>query len=101
MNIIIIIAAVVLYLLGICFLIRNGLVFRFKIWLNQRCYEIVNNYLSSCESTLTEDEMKNYTYLKSIWDSIMNISYAKMLFSFKPLKPEYWLTKEQQDFLNL
>lgn len=92
---------VLLVTLTIYFLIRNELVFRFTTWLNHRGYEILDNYLSSCGDVLTEDEVTNYTYLHSIWASIMSISYAKMLFSFKPLKPKYWLTKEQQDFLNL
>ena len=82
------------------FLIRNELVFRFTTWLNHRCYEIIDTYLCSCGDTLTEDEIKNHRYFRSVWDSITNIPYAKMLFSFKPLKPEYWLTEEQQDFLN-
>ena len=87
--------------LALYFSIRKNLVFRFTKWLNQRCCDIVIDYISSCGVTLTKDEMKNYKYLNFVWDSIKNISYTKMLFSFKPLKPKYWLTKEQQDFLNL
>ena len=100
MNNVIVVLLLVVFLV-LYFSIRNNLVFRFTIWLNQRCYDIVIDYVSSCGDVLTEDEVKNHEYLHSVWDSITNISYAKMLFSFKPLKPKYWLTEEQQDFLKI
>ena len=58
------------------------------------------NY-NSCGGYLTDDEFKKHTYLHSVWNSINDISYIRMLLSFKPLKPKYWLTREQQDFFNL
>ena len=92
---------IAIWTVALCLLIRNFSVFRFTQQLNERSYKIVINYLDSCGDYLTDDESKKYKYLHSIWDSIMNISYTRMLFSFKPLTPEYWLTEEQQDFLNI
>ncbi len=99
-NVTSVVIFLVTLLLILYFLIRNDLVFRFTKELNHRCYEIVKSYLSTCGDILTRDEVRYHKYLSSIWDSITNISYTEMLFSFKPLKPKYWLTKEQQDFLN-
>lgn len=96
MELFIVILIIILYLL-----IRNNLVCRFTLQLNEGGYKIVTNYLDSCGDYLTDDELKNYEYLHSIWVSINNISYTRMLFSFKPLTPKYWLTEEQQDFLNI
>ena len=45
--------------------------------------------------------MKDHQELVNVWNSIMDIPYEKFLFSFKPLRPEYWLTEEQLDFLRI
>lgn len=71
---------------------RNTKVRAYKLELNEKCSKI-------CISNLSNE---HYYQLEKLWDEIANISYIKMLFQFwKPLKNEYWLTKEQIDFLNL
>lgn len=81
-------------------LIRNNYVRDFKLYLNDTGCDICMKYLNSIEE-YTESEMLCHEKLRSIWLSIADISYDKMLFSFKPLREEYWLTQEQQAFLNL
>jgi hypothetical protein len=49
----------------------------------------------------TEEEVFHYAELRRIWLSINKISPNKMLYSFKPLKPKYWLNEEQMKFLGL
>ena len=73
----------------------------FEQWLNERSYYIIASYINSCSNPMTVEELENKEYLDSVWKSIMDISYDKMVFSLKPLKPKYWLTEEQQDFLRI
>lgn len=79
-------------------LIRNFAVFNFCVALNHACY------LKAIEHTHNaiefDDEWdKEHERIHKLWDEITNISYDKMLFSFTPLKPEYWLNEEQMEFL--
>ena len=48
-----------------------------------------------------ERAQEEHELLRDVWDEITNISYGKMLFSFKPLKPEYWLNEKQLKFLSI
>ena len=88
-----------LFLFLIYLFVRNVMVFKFEQWLNETGYSIVVSYINSCSEPITDEEWKNIEYLDSVWKSIMDISYSKKVFSFKPLKPKFWLTKEQQDFM--
>lgn len=80
---------------------RNNAVYRFQIDLNSMAYKVCRNHLDSCRDHYGYDEQTYHNKLVDMWTSISDISYEKMLFSFKPLNIETWLTKEQQDFLEL
>ena len=86
--------------LGIYLLIRNISVYKFEILLNTRCYEICQKHLRSLDE-LTPEAMEDHQELVNVWHSIMDIPYGKFLFSFKPLKPEYWLTEKQLAFFKI
>ena len=88
------------FILGIYILIRNNSVYNFELLLNERCYEICQNHLDSLDK-LTPEAMEDHQELVNVWHSIMDIPYGKLLFSFKPLKPEYWLTEKQLAFLRI
>ena len=103
MDIFLVLLLVLLYiLLGVLFyfLLRNDAVHNFRINLNSMAYKVCRNYLDSC-SHYGYDEKTYHDKLVDMWNSIADISYDKMLYSFKPLNIETWLTKEQQDFLEL
>lgn len=75
---------------------RNELVHSYLINLNHRCAEACRIYLLS--SAYTE---AGFIEKREIYDSIMTrLSYNKLLFSFKKLKDENLLTKEELAFLN-
>lgn len=92
-------------LLGFCcvMIVRNEKVYRYKIQLSNRSYNVCESYLMSIPPEEYGKENKEYhDKLRNIWTSITDISYDKMVRMFwRPLKDEYWLTKEQIDFLNL
>lgn len=78
--------------------IRNYKVYIFVTTLNNMGFTICTNYLHSIEQ-VTEKTIEEYERLRDLWNSIVNIGYYKMVFSFKPLKLKYWLTEEQIEFL--
>jgi len=100
MEALIVIIFCIVLALSIYFLIRNNFVCDFKLLLNTRCYEICQNHLGSLDK-LTLEAMEEHQELVKVWNSIMAIPYEKFLFSFKPLKPEYWLTEKQLAFLRI
>lgn len=92
--IIILIALVLAY--SIYLFYRNEVVFSYLTDLNNRCAESCRSYLFSSE--YTED---GFNKKRELYDSIMKrLNYSKLLFSFKKLKDENLLTKEELDFLS-
>lgn len=74
---------------------RNDVVFSYLTDLNHRCAEACRIYLLSSEYTEAGFDEK-----REIYESIMKrLNYTKLLFSFKKLKDENLLTKEELDFL--
>lgn len=100
MNTFLVLFAIVIFAVCIWLLIRNIKVFNFQIDLNQQGYTICKKHLDSVE-LFDEKAQNEHEFLRDIWYEITDISYAKMLFSFKPLKPEYWLNEKQLDFLRI
>lgn len=98
-----IILVLLFILLGVLFylLLRNDEVHHFRTNLNWMSYKVCRDHLDSCRDHYGDDEQTYYDKLVDMWNSIADISYDKMLLSFKPLNIETWLTKEQQDFLEL
>ena len=81
--------------------IRNYFVCEFVTSLNETCYRVCLNHINKIyDCNNIEDFMKEHERLEDIWKSISDISYEKILFSFKPLKPKYWLNEEQLNFIN-
>lgn len=91
---------IVILVVSVWLLIRNIKVYNFQIYLNHHGYDICNKYLNSVEF-FDEKAQNEFKLLNDMWDSITDISYEKMLFSFKPLKPEYWLNEKQLKFLTI
>lgn len=99
-NIIILIVYTIVVLMCVLLIYRVDKVYWFKCELNDLGYNICKNYLDQIEM-FTEEEVLHYAELRRIWVSINEISPNKMLYSFKPLKPKYWLNEEQMKFLEL
>lgn len=76
---------ILLYMIYICF-IRNIKVYNF------RKYIAGLTYLKSLNMLNDNRSMEEIDHL---WDIIRKVSYNEMLYSFKPLKLEYWFTKEE------
>lgn len=91
---------VVILIISVWILIRNNKVYAFKIYLAQQGYNICKKYLDSVEF-FDEKALNDHKLLVGIWDEIADIPYEKMLFSFKPLKLEYWLNEKQLAFLRI
>lgn len=74
-----------LYIIYICF-IRNIKVYKFRRYIAGLIYLKSLNMLNN---NIPMEEIDH------LWDIINNVSYNEMLYSFKPLKLEYWFTKEE------
>ena len=87
MKIILIIVAAgsfAMLLVSLYFMVRNEMVYRFRIKIIHLLYE----------------DIRNYKMLDAINDRLRcEASYDRMFRSFKPLRLEYWFTKEQVDYL--
>lgn len=82
---------VILFALGLFIMLRNNAVFRFRSLLINQCTSY--NYRLNV-SDMTEYEEKN------AWNIYYKLpSYHDMVYSFKPLRPKYWLSKEDYDTL--
>lgn len=100
MEIFIVSLCIVIIILSVWVLIRNYKVYEFQLYLNQQGYNICKKYLDSVEC-FDEKALNEHELLMGMWEEITGIPYEKMLFSFKPLKPEYWLNEKQLDFLRI
>lgn len=81
--------------------IRNHFVYKFKCSLNILCYNICSEHTDTINKyDNVSDFIKEHEKIENMWSSIADISYDRMVFSFKPLKPKYWLNKEQLEFIN-
>lgn len=74
--------------------VRNHIVHKVVLEWNNQCHYKCVKYIRSKD--YNEDVAEHY---QKIWDDISDVSYESMLYSFKPLSMEYWLTKEQIEFL--
>lgn len=87
----------ILLVLSIYFLIRNDNVLDFRLNYVRNAYDYLYKTLHCC---INEEDLYEYDKLCDIvWDAIDRYSYEKMLFSFKPLKLEYWFTEEEIEYL--
>lgn len=101
---------ITIIIISICLVInfyftrRNNLVYIFKTKLDNTGWSILDKYLKEAPISADDEVYKayiaEYNRIHDIWMSIIDISYNKMLFSFKPLRLKYWLNEEQFKFLN-
>lgn len=97
----IILILLIVFLSSIYILVRNNFVYKFVTNLNETCYQICLNHSNKIYGyNNLEDFIKEHEKLEDMWESISKIKYEKILYSFKPLKPKYWLNKEQLEFIN-
>ena len=85
------------------FIVRASEARNFKDELTFKSCDVPADYIGSLPDNrdTTLEEEQQYDRLHAIWMSIEDISYYKLLFSFKPLKEEFWLNEEQLRFLGL
>lgn len=76
------------------FNIRNYMVHEVVLDWNSKCHYKCVKYIRSNDF---DETVAGHYY--EMWEDITSISYESMLYSFKPLTMEYWLTKEQIEFL--
>ena len=79
-------------------LIRNFAVLGFCQSLNHACALQATKHINGTVD-FNDEWYKEHERIHKLWDEITGISYERMLFSFAPLKPEYWLNDEQLEFL--
>lgn len=89
---------IILLLINIYILIRNNKVADFKLMLLKKSAEALVKYLNFPNSDKKFNDY-NFEKIYKLYKDINEISYDKMLFSFKPLIEDRWLTQEQSDFL--
>ena len=90
MKMVILIILIIGFLGVLYFLIRSFHVYNFRSYI----IDLIHDRTSALI-----DGGVPYQDIFELWDIINNISYAKMLYSFKPLKIEYWLTEEELKLL--
>ena len=90
-NIIVFIILLIVNITAFYLYIRNLKVWKFQTVLNHMCSSICEDEINniSKQTDNLEEIQKNFDENMKIWNSIMSISYAKMLFSIKPLKLKY------------
>lgn len=77
-------------LVSLYFTARNEIVFRFR----KKIIELLYEKLRDCE------DIRDFDMLDAIRGRLdCEASYDRMNNSFKPLRLEYWFTKEQVDYL--
>ena len=85
------------------FIVRASEARNFKDELTFKSCDVLSDYIASLPDNrdTTLEEEQQYDKMHAIWMSIESISYYRLLFSFKPLKEEFWLNEEQLKFLGL
>ena len=86
-RIIVLIILIALLLLNIYIMIRNSRVYPFRM-------SVLENIDSEVTKRIKQDAI-TIKEISQMFGILNTVSYAKMLFSFKPLKVEYWFTKEE------
>lgn len=88
---------------SIYFFCRNNKTCVFQIEINKKCHNVLINFLNSLENDKEfYERLEEYEQLETKANEIrLKHSYQSMLFSLKPLKPEYWFTNEEIEFMNL
>jgi hypothetical protein len=90
MKIFFAIGSFVMLLVSLYFMARDEMVFRFRV----KIIKLLNEKLRDCE------DIRDFDMLDVIRGRLdYEASYDRMCKSFKPLRLEYWFTKEQVDYL--
>lgn len=78
------------FITSIYFFIRNNKVHKFRIYI----VDLIHS-----RACVMIDDGASHRDIFNLWDMLDGISYEEMLFSFKPLKMEYWFTEEELKLL--
>jgi hypothetical protein len=90
MKIFFAIGSFAILLVSLYFMARDEMVFRFRV----KIIKLLNEKLRDCE------DIRDFDMLDAIRGRLdCEASYDRMCKSFKPLRLEYWFTKEQVDYL--
>lgn len=99
----ILIVVLVAIVVAIYLLRRNDKVCDFRIEINNKCHDVLDNFLYSLKND--EELYQRYGEYEQLEMKENDIrskhSYGSMLFSLKPLKLEHWFTNKEIEFMNL
>ena len=103
MEIAIFIIIGIIVLFAIVMTIRNELTYAFLSSLNHFLHDELTRILCTYkdkEISFTELEEQKFNYFSEKVTNILDkLSYNKIVFSYKPIKLKYWLSKEDIDFI--
>lgn len=78
------------FLVCVYSLIRNDKVYKFRGYIIDLIYSRASDMIN---------EGASYQDISYLWNMLEDISYDEMLYSFKPLKMEYWFTDDELKLL--
>lgn len=103
MNILILIIFGIVILFIIVLAIRNEYTFAFLTALNHLIHDELIRILDSYDNEkihfTSEEQQKYECFSKKAHDILDRLSYYKIVFSYKPIRVKYWLSKEDIKFI--
>ena len=80
-------------------MIRNYRVYKFQTVVAELAFLVMDDFLSSVKADELVKRYAEYTETDRMIKRITSRSYDRMLYSFKPLKLEYWYSEEEIAFI--
>lgn len=91
-----VILSTIVFIFVIYFAFRYIAVMEFMLYLNDKGYILCKKRLANYSpDPIWEEE---HEQMIKVWISITMVSYNRLLFSFKPLKPKNFLNEKQIEF---
>ena len=80
-------------------MIRNHRVYKFQVIVGEMAFLVMDDFLSSVKADEFVKRRAEYEETDRMIKRITSKSYERMVFSFKPLKLEYWYSEEEIAFI--
>lgn len=80
-------------------MIRNHRVYKFQTVVAELAFLVMDDFLSSVKAYEFVKRDAEYMEMDRMIKRITSKSYNRMLYSFKPLKLEYWYSEEEIAFI--